>query len=137
MVVGAGGEQVQRDAVAVGGHGVFGALFAAVNRAAAGDLTTAGSFGDRPVYGQILQVQSDDPVIGGQGDPQHRRSVPGLGPLGQAAADGALRAARRGDALVAAAVHQGGDQVVEHDPVRDASAVASPRVGGDELGTPR
>jgi hypothetical protein len=60
--------------------------------------------------------------------------VAGLGPVTQPAADGAVRAAGGGDAFVAAAVHQRGDQMVEHDPVRDPAAVTSPGVGRGELG---
>jgi hypothetical protein len=56
VVVGACGEQVQGDPVTVAGHGAFGALFAPVNRAAAGCLTATGGFGDRPVDGEIGQV---------------------------------------------------------------------------------
>jgi hypothetical protein len=41
----------------------------------------------------------------------------GLGPIIESAADGAVRTARGCDAFVAAAVHHGGDDVVEHDPV--------------------
>jgi hypothetical protein len=52
----------------------------------------------------------------------------GLGSLAQSAAQGAVRAAGGGDAFVTAAVHQCGDQVVEHDPVGDAATVAAPRV---------
>jgi hypothetical protein len=38
-------------------------------------------------------------------------------------------------AFVAAAVYQRGDDVVEHDPVRDPAAVTAPRVGRVELGS--
>ena len=65
-------------------------------------------------------VQADDLVVGGQADPQQRGSVPGVGPLAQAAADGAVRAARCGDAFVAAAVHERADQMLEHDSVGEA-----------------
>jgi hypothetical protein len=132
--VGSGGDQVQRDAVPVGGHRALHALFAPVHRRAAGDLTTTRGLGDASVHGQLVEVQSDDLVVGGQADPQQRGPVPGLGPLAQAAADGPVRASRRGDPLVAAAVHERADQVVEHDPIGDAAAVTAPRVDGHELG---
>jgi hypothetical protein len=73
-------------------------------------------------------------VVGSQAQPQQGAAVPGAGPLVEAAADGAVRAARGGDAFVAAAVYQGGDHVIEHDAVADASAVAAPRVARGELG---
>jgi len=60
---------------------------------------------------------------------------PGEGPVVEAAADGAVRAAGCGDGFVAAAVHQRGDDVVEHDPVGNPAAVATPRMGRVELGT--
>ena len=64
MIVGPGGDQVQRDPVPVAGHGPFGALFAPVNRAAAGHLTSARGLGDRPVHRQVVEVQADHPVVG-------------------------------------------------------------------------
>jgi hypothetical protein len=57
-----------------------------------------------------------------------------LGPLASATTDGAIRAAGRGDALVAAAVDQRGDEMVEHDSVRDTAAVTDPRLIRGELG---
>ena len=87
------------------------------------------------VAGQVVQVQPDHAVVGGQADPQQSWSVSGLGPGTQSAAQGAVRAAGGGDALVAAAMDQRGDQVIEHDPVGDAAAVTAPRVRRDELGT--
>jgi len=74
-------------------------------------------------------------VIAGQRGLQHLLTDPGVGPDVESAADGAVRAARGGDAFVAAAVHQRGDHVVEHDPVGDPAAVTPPRVGRVELGT--
>jgi hypothetical protein len=135
VIVGPGRDQVQRDALVVAGHGPFGALFAPVDRAAPGHLTSARGLGDRSVHGQVVEVQADHLVVAGQRGPQHLLTDPGLGPVVESAADGAVRAARGGDAFVAAAVHQRGDHVVEHDPVGDPAAVASPRVGRVELGT--
>jgi hypothetical protein len=37
-------------------------------------------------------------------------------------------------AFVTAAVHQRGDHMVEHDPVRDPAAMATPGVSRGELG---
>ena len=120
--------------VAVAGHRAFGALLAAVDRAAPGHLAPARGLGDRAVHGQVVQVQPDHLVVAGQRGPQHLLADPGVGPVVESAADGAVRAARGGDALVAAAVHQRGDHVVEHDPVGDPAAVTAPRVGRVELG---
>jgi hypothetical protein len=112
----------------------FVPCFAPVHRGAAGDLAATRGLGDAPVHGQLVEIEPDDLVVGGQTDPQQRGTVPGVGPLVQAAADGAVRAAGCGDPLVAAAVHERTDQMLEHDPVGDAPAVTAPRVAGDELG---
>ena len=134
VIIRAGRDQMQRDALIIAGHGPFGALLAAVDRAAPGHLTAARGLRDRPVHGQVVQVQTDHLVERGQGDTQQRVGVPGLGPVTQPAADGAVRAAGRGDAFVAAAVYQRGDHVVEHDPVGDPATVTPPWVGRVELG---
>jgi hypothetical protein len=128
------GDQVQRYALPVGGHRALRALLAPVPRGTAGDLAPAGDLGDAPVHGQLVEVEPDDPVVGGQADPQQRGPVPGVGPLVAAAAHGPVRAARRGQAFVAAAVDERADQMVEHDPVGDAAAMTPPRVIQDELG---
>src|SRR5690349_5820386 len=73
--------------------------------------------GDRPVDGQVVEVQADHLIVAGQRGSQYLLTGPGLGPVVEAAADGAVRAARGGDAFVPAAVYQGGDDVVEHQPV--------------------
>jgi hypothetical protein len=125
---------VQGDAVAVGRDGPFGALFAPINGAAAGHLAAAGRLGDRPVGSEIVEVQADHAVVGVEAEPQQLLADPGLGPLGQPSPDRAIRAARAGQAFIAGAVHQRGDHVVEHDPVRDPAAVAAPRVTRGELG---
>jgi hypothetical protein len=66
VIVGPGGDQVQRQPAAVAGHRPFHALFAPVDRAATGDLSTARGFGDRPVHRQVGQLEPDDPVKRGQ-----------------------------------------------------------------------
>jgi hypothetical protein len=57
------------------------------------------------------------------------RRRPGFEP----AADGAVRAARAGDPLIPAAMHQSGDDVLKHDPVRDPPAMTAQRVRRIEL----
>jgi hypothetical protein len=56
VLVRPGRDQVQRDTAAVAGHRPLHPLFAAVDRAAPGDLTAARRLGDCPVYGQVVQV---------------------------------------------------------------------------------
>jgi pimeloyl-ACP methyl ester carboxylesterase len=98
---------MQRDAVPVAGDRALGALFSPVNQAAAGDLPAAGGLGDGHVDGELGKVQPNDLVLGNQADPQDRPPVPGLSPLAQPTPHGAVRACRRGDALVPAAVRDG------------------------------
>ena len=57
--VGRGGNRAQRDPCAVAGQGALAAQLATVYRAAARGLATAGRLGDAPVYGQVLQVQTE------------------------------------------------------------------------------
>src|SRR5512132_2645520 len=64
VAVGAGGDQPKGDARCVGRHRVFAALFAAVDRGAAGDLAAAGRLGDTAVGGYVGEVQADDLVVG-------------------------------------------------------------------------
>jgi hypothetical protein len=63
---------------------------------------------------------------------------PGGDPFASAAAQGGRRAGVVGDAAVAAAEHQDLDELVEHDPVGDAGAVAAERMvdltSGEERG---
>jgi hypothetical protein len=66
------------------------ALLAAVDRATAGDLAAARCLGDAAVDGQVLQLQAEQPVVGGQ--------------HGQAQ----LLGHPQGDPLVAAAPQRGG-----------------------------
>ena len=70
-----------------------------------------------PVRGWVLQQALKFAVVGCQSESQQLLPEAGSGPLVETAADGAIRAARGGEAFVAAAVHQRGDHVVEHDPV--------------------
>jgi hypothetical protein len=121
-------------AVAVGDHRAFGALLAAIDRGWPRKFPSTGRFGDRPVHRQVLQVETDHLVVGGEGGLEQFHAHVALGPVGQSSADHAIRTARAGDALVAAAVDQGGEHVVEHDPVGDPAPVTPPRMRHRELG---
>jgi hypothetical protein len=94
VIVGPGGDHVQRDPFPVTGDRPFRALFAPINRAAPGHLATARRLGDRPVHRQVVQLQPDHLVVGGQSQAQQFLADAGLGPLGEATADRAVRAAR-------------------------------------------
>jgi hypothetical protein len=103
---------------------------AAVHRAPPGVLAAAGGLGDTAVHGQVTQVQADHAVVGGQDQQLESGEQAELDPFVAAVADGGGRAGRIGDLAVAAAEHQGLDELVEDDPVGDAGAVAAKRVVG-------
>ena len=59
-------DRTQRDAAGVGDDRALQALLAAVHRTGPGDLATAGRLGDAPIHRQLLQFQTEHPVVGGQ-----------------------------------------------------------------------
>jgi hypothetical protein len=126
--VGRCGDRAQRDAARVGDDRAFQALLAAVDRARPGDLAAAGRLDDAPVDGQVLQLKAEQPLVGGKHRQAQLFGHPGVDPLVAAAAQGGGRAGVIGDAAVAAAEHQDLDELVEHQPVGDAPAVAAQRV---------
>ena len=86
----------------------------------------AGRLGGAPIHRQVLELQAEQLVIGGS---------TATGPVGNPSAIHSSRRRRAwspsrwvGDAAVAAAEHQDLDELVEHDPVSDAGAVAAERV---------
>jgi hypothetical protein len=128
MPVGAGGDNPERDPVAFAGHRAFKSAFASVDRRGTGLVPTADGLGDAPVHRQILQVQSDDPVVGGQGhgmDPLRDTSV---GPFSQPAPDRPVRAGLGGDPLVSRAMNQRIQEMIEHHPIRYPASVTAQRM---------
>jgi hypothetical protein len=86
----------------------------------------------------VVKLQAEQPVVGAK----HRAPKP-VGkaqgdPLVTAAAQGGRRAGGVGDPAVAAAEHQDLDELVEHDPVSHARAMAAEWVvdlaGGEQGG---
>ena len=113
-------------------------MLAAVNRAGPGDLTAAGRLGDAPVHREVVKFQAEQLVVGAKhGAPKPVGEAQG-DPLVTATAQRARRAGGVGDAAVAAAEHQDLDELVEHDAVSDAGAVAAEWVvdlaGGEQGG---
>jgi hypothetical protein len=108
----------------------FHALLTPVDRGRAGDLATARGLGDAPVDGDLIQQQAHDAVVGLQRDLLELGEQSGFDPFIAAVADRARRAGRVGDRLVGAAEPQHLDELVEHDPVADASPVAAQRMRG-------
>jgi hypothetical protein len=106
----------------------FQPLLATIHRTGPGNLAAAGRLGDAAVHGQVLQFQAEQSVVGAKQRQAQLLSHPGADPLVAAAAQGAGRAGVVADAAVAAAEHQDLDELVEHDPVGDAGAVAAQRV---------
>lgn len=80
VVVGSGGDQVQRDAPIIAGHRAFGALFAVVDRAAPSDLAPPR---DLLIDPSTERSSSSRPMIWSQMAQrglQHRLAGPELGP---------------------------------------------------------
>jgi len=119
----------------VGDHRAFGAPLAAIDRGPSRKFPSAGRFGDRPIHRQVVGVQTDHLVVGGERGFEQFHPHVAFGPLGQSAADRAIRTPWGGDALVTAAMHEGGEHVVEHHPIRDPAPVTPPRMRHRELGT--
>ena len=68
MTVRAGKNPVERDPPTLDHAGPFHPALAPVDRGPAGDLTATGRLGDTSVYGDVLQHQTNHPVISVQGD---------------------------------------------------------------------
>jgi hypothetical protein len=136
-VVGRGRHRPQREATRLGDHRALEALLAAVYRAWAGGLAAAGRLGGAAVHGQLLQLQAEQPVVGAKRRTAQLLGHAGGDPFIPAAAQGGRRAGVVGDPAVAAAKHQDLDELVEHDPVGDAGAVAAQRMGVLAVGQQR
>jgi hypothetical protein len=104
-------------------------LLATIHRAGPGGLAAAGRLGDAAIHGQMVQLQAEQPLVGGQHRTAQLLGHTGTDPLVPAAAQGGRRAAGIGDTAVAAAEHQDLDELVEDDPVRDAGSVAAEGMG--------
>jgi hypothetical protein len=129
VAVGGCWHRSQRDARGLGGDRALEPLFAAVDRAATGELAAAGRLGGAPVDAQIVQLQAEHAVVGG-----HDQQVQVFGqaerdPFVAAAPQRGSRAGGVFDAAVAAAKDQDLDEPVEDDAVGYAGAVAAQRVG--------
>jgi hypothetical protein len=88
-----------------------------------------GALGGAAVHGQLLQLQAEQLVIGGQHLQAESFGHPGADPLLPSAPQGGRRAGVVGDAPVATAEHQHLDELVEHDPGQRCGAGGS-RAGG-------
>jgi hypothetical protein len=78
-----------------------------------------------PVDGEVIKLQADDAVVGVQHQQLQGGEDAQADPVVAAVADGGRRAGLVGDLAVAAAKRQDLHQLVEHDPVGDASPVAA------------
>jgi hypothetical protein len=90
--VGRGRHRRQRDATRLGSHRALEPLLAAVDRAGSGDLATAGRFGDAAVHAQVLHLQAEQSVGGGQYGPGAAARRPSGDPFVAAAAQRGSRA---------------------------------------------
>lgn len=125
MAVGPGRHCPKRDTLGLNDGGALAALLATVDWAARGGVAAAGGFGDAPVDGEVIKLQADHAVVGLQHQQLQGGEDAQADPVVAAVADGGSRAGLVGDLAVAAAKHQDLHQLVEHDPVGDASPVAA------------
>jgi hypothetical protein len=95
----------QRDAGLLGSHRAFQAAFAPVHRRRARTLPAARSLGDAPIHRHITQLQADELVIGAQRQGVHLLRDAPFRPVLQPPPDRAVRAPRRGNPLISAAMH--------------------------------
>jgi hypothetical protein len=128
-VVGRCGQHRQRDATRLDRHQALQPLLAPVHWAGPGNLAAAGRLGSAPIHRQVLQLHAEQPVIGGQHQQAQLLGQAQGDPLIAAAAQGRGRAGTVGDPAVAAAEHQGLDELVEDNAVGDAGPVAAQRMG--------
>jgi hypothetical protein len=112
----------------VDGHRAFDASFSAINRASARFLTPAGGFRDAAVYRHLLELQTDDPIVGFSDYPLQRIHRPGLYPLVASAAQGGGGASLVSDPPVRAAEDEHLHKLLEDHLVGDTSAVAAERM---------
>ncbi|AJE43871.1 hypothetical protein SNOD_30650 [Streptomyces nodosus] len=103
----------------------FQAVFAAVDRGTPGHLTASWSFGDGAVYGDLVEDETDDRVVGVERGLLESGEDAQSYPFVAAAADRGGRAGCVGDRLVRTAEAQQLQHLVEDNPVADASAVAA------------
>jgi hypothetical protein len=103
-------------------------LLAPIHWARPGYLAAAGCLGDAAVHRQLLQLQSEQPLVAGKHYQPQPLGKPQGDPLIAATVQRGRRAGGVGDAAVAAAEHQDLDELVEHDAVGDAGAVAAERM---------
>ncbi|GAB2805293.1 hypothetical protein GCM10027073_42290 [Streptomyces chlorus] len=135
MAVGSGQDTTEWNAVSVGRTRAFQTLLAAVDRGTPGHLAASGSLGDGAVHSDLVEDEADDPVVGVQRDLLELGEDAESYPLVATAADRGGRADRVGDRLVRTAEAQQLQELVEDDPVADASAVAAEWMVRVELGT--
>ena len=134
MPVRRGDHTPERDPGGVGQHGPFRAELASVHGRFAGNLSSARGLDDAPVDGHVRQVQPDDPVVGVQAELLELFEHAGADPLISPGPDRGRRAGAVAGLGVAGTQHQHYEQLVEHDPVRDARAVAPQRVNHGAFG---
>ena len=106
----------------------LGSLLATIDRAPPGHLSAAGRLGDAAVHHDVIELQTDEPVVTILGDLGQLVHHPENDPLVAAAAQGGGRTAGVRDAPVGAAEYGDLDELVEDEAVGDPGAVAAQRV---------
>ena len=100
VAVGAGRDQVQRQAGPLGHDRALAAPAAAIHRRAPGHLAAARCPGDAPVDRQVIQLQPEHPIVRCQGQRMDLLAQPGRRPLLEPPPDRRIRAAGARDPLV-------------------------------------
>ena len=118
-------------------RGALDPPFSPVHRATARLLPAAGSLRHAAVHRQVCQPEAYEAVVGVECDAPEPLHHPELDPLVSPAAQGAFRTGPVGDPFVGAPKDQDLHQLLEHDPVRDTSPVATERMTGLTLGQER
>src|SRR5215213_11467307 len=121
VAVGAVDRPTDRDPGTLRCHGPLPAEFAPVNRALAGTLTAAGSLVDAAVDGHDVEIEFDDPVVGGSGLSFELVEYSGFDPLVAAHPQGRvgdLEVHHRFDVDPRGAGDEPNQQPAETDPVR-------------------
>jgi hypothetical protein len=106
----------------------LGSLLATIDRAPPGHFATAGRLGDAAIHDDVLELQTDEPVVALLGNPGHLVHHPEADPLVATTAQGGGRTAGVSDAPVGAAEYGHLEELVEDEAVGDPEAVAAQRV---------
>jgi hypothetical protein len=137
VAVCSGQDDAQGDPGPVDQCGPLQARLATVDRGPAGVVPAAWRLDDAPVDRDVGQVQAHEPVVGLQLDLPDPREDSGVDPLVAALTQRGRRDPVVTRDAVGATEDQTGEELVEHDPVRDPPTMTAQRVGDLTVGDQR